>query len=450
MFFSVNPYTGERIAQYKALSDRDIQDALELSVEAGKIWRKETVSARAALLLNTAEILREDKERFALMITQEMGKPITESRAEIDKCAWVCEYYAENAAIYLEDEFVQTDAQRSYIRKQPLGLILAIMPWNFPFWQVFRFAAPTLTAGNTALLKHAANVMGCAEMIEEIFMKAGYPAGVFQNLYINHEQVNDLLSNPVVKAVSLTGSERAGVAIATQAGKYVKKCLLELGGNNAFIVLKDADIDLTVQMAVKARMLNNGQSCIAAKRFIVVDAIHDEFVYAFTEALKELKYGNPEDESTDYGPMARADLAEALQNQMLASIAQGAKLVLGGEQEAAMHEISLLTEVKPGMPAFDEETFGPLVAVIRAKDEQEAIKLAQETKYGLGLSIFSRDVNAAEGLVDQFEDGAVFINALVKSDPRLPFGGTKLSGYGRELAKEGILEFVNLQTVYIN
>ena len=449
MFFSVNPYTGERIAQYKALSDRDIQDALELSVEAGKIWRKETVSARAALLRNTAEILREDKERFALMITREMGKPIIESRAEIDKCAWVCEYYAENAAIYLEDEFVKTDAQRSYIRKQPLGLILAIMPWNFPFWQVFRFAAPTLTAGNTALLKHAANVMGCAEMIEEIFMKAGYPAGVFQNLYINHEQVNDLLSNPVLKAVSLTGSERAGVAIATQAGKYVKKCLLELGGNNAFIVLKDADIDLTVQTAVKARMLNAGQSCIAAKRFIVVDAIHDEFVYAFTEALKELKYGNPEDESTDYGPMARADLAEALQNQMLASIAQGAKLVLGGKQEAAMHEISLLTEVKPGMPAFDEETFGPLVAVIRAKDEKEAIKLAQETKYGLGLSIFSRDVKAAEGLVDQFEDGAVFINALVKSDPRLPFGGTKLSGYGRELAKEGILEFVNLQTVYI-
>ena len=450
MFFSVNPYTGERIAQYKALSDRGIQDALELSVEAGKIWRKETVNTRVALLLNTAEILREDKERFALMITQEMGKPITESRAEVDKCAWVCEYYAENAAIYLEDEFVQTDAQRSYIRKQPLGLILAIMPWNFPFWQVFRFAAPTLTAGNTALLKHAANVMGCAEMIEEIFMKAGYPAGVFQNLYINHEQVNDLLSNPVVKAVSLTGSERAGVAIATQAGKYVKKCLLELGGNNAFIVLKDADIDLTVQMAVKARMLNTGQSCIAAKRFIVIDAIYDEFVYAFTEALKELKYGNPEDESTDYGPMARADLAEALQNQMLASIAQGAKLVLGGKQEATMHEISLLTEVKPGMPAFDEETFGPLVAVIRAKDEQEAIKLAQETKYGLGLSIFSRDVKAAEGLVDQFEDGAVFINALVKSDPRLPFGGTKLSGYGRELAKEGIFEFVNLQTVCIN
>ncbi len=450
MFFSVNPYTGERIAQYKALSDRDIQDALELSVEAGKIWRKETVNTRVALLLNTAEILREDKERFALMITQEMGKPIIESRAEVDKCAWVCEYYAENAAIYLEDEFVQTDAQRSYIRKQPLGLILAVMPWNFPFWQVFRFAAPTLTAGNTALLKHAANVMGCAEMIEEIFMKAGYPAGVFQNLFINHEQVNDLLLNPVVKAVSLTGSERAGVAIATQAGKYVKKCLLELGGNNAFIVLKDADIDLTVQMAVKARMLNTGQSCIAAKRFIVVDAIYDEFVYAFTEALKELKYGNPEDESTDYGPMARADLAEALQNQMLASIAQGAKLVLGGKQEATMHEISLLTEVKPGMPAFDEETFGPLVAVIRAKDEQEAIKLAQETKYGLGLSIFSRDVKAAEGLVDQFEDGAVFINALVKSDPRLPFGGTKLSGYGRELAKEGILEFVNLQTVYIN
>lgn len=449
MFFSVNPYTGERIAQYKAFSNREIQDAVELSVETGKIWRKESVAARAELLVNAAKILREDKERFALMITREMGKPIIESRAEIDKCAWVCQYYAENAAIYLEDEFVQTDAQRSYIRKQPLGLILAIMPWNFPFWQVFRFAAPTLTAGNTALLKHAANVMGCAEMIEEIFTKAGYPDGVFQNLCISHEQVNDLLSIPVVKAVSLTGSERAGVAIATEAGKHLKKCLLELGGNNAFIVLKDADLDLTVQTAVKARMLNAGQSCIAAKRFIVVDAIHDEFVYAFTEALKELKYGNPEDESTDYGPMARADLAEALQNQMLASIAQGAKLVLGGEQEAAMHEISLLTEVKPGMPVFDEETFGPLVAIIRAKDEQEAIKLAQETKYGLGLSIFSRDVKAAEGLVDQFEDGAVFINALVKSDPRLPFGGTKLSGYGRELAKEGILEFVNLQTVYI-
>lgn len=449
MFFSVNPYTGERIAQYDALSERDIQDALELSVAAGKIWCKETVDARAALLLNAAKILREDKERFALMITREMGKPIIESRAEIDKCAWVCEYYAENAAIYLEDEFVETDAQRSYTRKQPLGVILAVMPWNFPFWQVFRFAAPTLTAGNTALLKHAANVMACAEMIEEIFTKAGYPAGVFQNLCISHEQVNHLLSIPVVKAVSLTGSERAGVAIATEAGKHLKKCLLELGGNNAFIVLKDADIDLTVQTAVKARMLNAGQSCIAAKRFIVVDAIYDEFLQAFTEALRALKYGNPEDEWTDYGPMARVDLAEALQNQMLASIAQGAKLILGGKQEAAMHEISLLTEVKPGMPAFDEETFGPLVAIIRAKDEQEAIKLAQETKYGLGLSIFSKDIQRAESLVDQFEDGAVFINELVKSDPRLPFGGTKWSGYGRELAKEGILEFVNLQTVYI-
>ena len=449
MFTSLNPYNNEVLASYEVISSRQMHHKVDVSDKAFRSWKMVSLAERLSLLKRLADILRKHQESYALMITQEMGKPIYESRAEIAKCAWVCDYYAANSVEFLADKRIATDASKSYVRIEPIGIILAIMPWNFPFWQVFRFAVPTLIVGNTVMLKHASNVMGCAFLIEDIFRKAGYPESVFQTLAVSHEQTEELLSREEVRAVSLTGSERAGVAIAQIAGKNLKKCVLELGGNNAFIVLHDADLELTIRTAVKARMLNSGQSCIAAKRFIVVEAIYDEFVLGFKNALKQLKYGDPMDESTDYGPLARRDLAEELQDQLKKSIAKGAKLELGGLQVEAMHELTLITGVKPGMPAFDEETFGPLVAVIQAKDEHEAIQLASRTKFGLGLSIFSNDTKRAEALVPLFEDGAVFINDLVKSDPRLPFGGTKLSGYGRELSKEGILEFVNKKTVYI-
>jgi succinate-semialdehyde dehydrogenase/glutarate-semialdehyde dehydrogenase len=449
MFKSINPYTNQEIATYPALSDEEMHTCVEQSQEAYSSWGKQPLKDRCTLLNGAAAILREHKNRYALMITREMGKPLSESEAEVEKCAWVCEYYAQHAEEFLKDKHIQTEASKSYVRIEPLGCILAVMPWNFPFWQVFRFAAPTLAAGNTALLKHASNVMACAYMIEEVFTLAGFPKYAFQTLAINHEQTEVLIGREEVKAVSLTGSERAGVAVAQTAGKHLKKCVLELGGSNAFLVLADADLELSVETAVKARMLNTGQSCIAAKRFIVVTDIYTQFMEQFKQALRKLKYGNPEEASTDYGPMARQDLAEDLQDQLSESVAMGAKLVFGGKQEGAMHELSLLTGVKPGMPVFDEETFGPLVVVVKAQNESEAIQLAQQTKYGLGLSIFSRDTERAEDLVSMFEDGAVFINELVKSDPRLPFGGTKLSGYGRELSKEGILEFVNKKTVYI-
>ncbi|MBL6875398.1 MAG: NAD-dependent succinate-semialdehyde dehydrogenase [Chitinophagales bacterium] len=449
MFTSLNPYNNEFLASYDAISSIQMHHKVDASDKAFRAWKLTSLAERLSLLKRLADVLIKHQEPYALMITQEMGKPIHESRAEIAKCAWVCEYYAAHSEEFLADKCIATDASKSYVRIEPIGSILAIMPWNFPFWQVFRFAVPSLSVGNTALLKHAPNVMGCAFLIEDVFLKAGYPVGVFQTLAVSHEQTEELLAREEIRAVSLTGSERAGIAIAQIAGKNLKKCVLELGGNNAFIVLHDADLELTIRTAVKARMMNAGQSCIAAKRFIVVEAIYDEFILGFKNALKQLKYGDPMDESTDYGPLARRDLAEQLQDQLKKSIAKGALLELGGKQVEAMHELTLITGVKPGMPAFDEETFGPLVAVIRAKDEHEAIELASRTKFGLGLSIFSKDIKRAEALVPLFEDGAVFINDLVKSDPRLPFGGTKLSGYGRELSKEGILEFVNKKTVYI-
>ncbi len=344
---------------------------------------------------------------------------------------------------------IATDAAKSFVRHDPIGSVLAIMPWNFPFWQVFRFAAPTLTAGNTGLLKHAPNVFGCAQQIEEVFTKAGYPSYVFQNLIVHHDETEKIISHETVKAITLTGSEKAGSAVAEISGRYIKKTVLELGGNNAFIVWDDADIDYAVKIALTARMLNCGQSCIAAKRFILVEDIYDEFVTKFTDAVKQLKFGDPLDENTTIGPLARLDLAEQLNNQVKESVAQGAKLLLGGNQNGCYHEATILGDVVPGMAAFDEETFGPLAAMIKAKDIDHAFELSEKSKYGLGVTVCTKNTEKALEYANRVSDGAYFINEMVKSDPRLPFGGTKNSGYGRELSKDGMMEFVNRKTVYV-
>lgn len=448
-FQSVNPYNNKEVGRYKAQTTVEIENILDKSGDAFKTWGKQPLHHRTELLKKAGQVLRDNVEEYAQMITAEMGKPISESRAEVNKCAWVCDYYAENAALFLAPEEVKTDATESFVRYDPLGTVFAIMPWNFPFWQVFRFAAPTLTAGNTGLLKHAPNVFGCALKIEEVFKKAGYPEGVFQNLIVHHDQTEKIIAHDTVKAVTLTGSEMAGAAVGQLAGKYIKKSLLELGGNNSFIVWEDADIDQAVKTAVSARMLNCGQSCIAAKRFILLEGIYDEFVSKFTEAVSQLKAGDTNDEVTQVGPLARKDLADQLNRQVKNSVKQGAKVLLGGNQDNCFHEPTILGDVKPGMTAFDEETFGPLAAIIKAKDIDEAFRLSELSKYGLGTTVFTKDTAKAIEMAYRVSDGAYFVNELVKSDPRLPFGGTKRSGYGRELAKEGMREFVNIKTVYV-
>lgn len=448
-FQSLNPYNNKEVGQYKAHTVDEIDKILDKSGEAFKLWSREPLVHRAKLIKRAGEVLRDNVEEYADMITMEMGKPISESRAEVNKCAWVCDYYAENAAKFLAPEEISTDAKRSFVRFDPIGTVFAIMPWNFPFWQVFRFAAPTLTAGNTGVLKHAPNVFGCALKIGEIFTKAGYPEGVFQNLVVHHDQTEKIIAHDAVKAVTLTGSEMAGAAVGQLAAKYIKKSLLELGGNNSFIVWEDADIDQAVKTAVSARMLNCGQSCIAAKRFILLEGIYDEFVSKFVEEVSKLKAGDTKDEATKIGPLARKDLADQLNRQVKKSVAEGAKVLLGGNQSDCFHEPTILGDVKPGMSAFDEETFGPLAAIIKAKDIDDAFRLSELSKYGLGTTVFTKDTAKAIEMADRVSDGAYFVNELVKSDPRLPFGGTKRSGYGRELAKEGIREFVNIKTVFV-
>jgi succinate-semialdehyde dehydrogenase/glutarate-semialdehyde dehydrogenase len=448
-FKSINPYNGELIDKHIAHTPSEIKTLLEKSHTAFESWRKVPIPERAKLMRRAGEVLREGVETYAQMITLEMGKPISESRGEVNKCALACDYYAENTADFLADEIISTDAVKSFVKHEPIGTVLAIMPWNFPFWQVFRFAAPTLMAGNTGVLKHASNVFGCAKLIEEVFTKAGFPTGVFQNLIFDHDQTESIISNDAIKAVTLTGSERAGSTVAGLAGKYLKKSLMELGGNNAFIVWKDADIDKSVKTAVTARMMNCGQSCIAAKRFILVDEIYDEFVSKFIDAIKELHAGDPMDDKTKIGTLAREDLADELQSQVKRSLEVGAELLEGGNQKGCFHEPTVLGNVKPGMPAFDEETFGPLAAMIRAEDEHDAFRLSELSVYGLGVTVCTTNIEKALEMTDQVSDGAYFINELVKSDPRLPFGGTKRSGYGRELAKDGMMEFINRKTIYV-
>lgn len=448
-FKSINPYNGQEVGTYTSQSESEVTSMLEKAGEVFDSWRNVPIAQRALLMVKAGNILRENVEEYAKMITLEMGKPIKESRAEVNKCAWVCDYYAENTADFLTDEIIKTDGRKSLVKHDPIGCVLAIMPWNFPFWQVFRFAAPTLMAGNTGILKHSSNVFGCAKQIEEVFSKAGFPDGVFQNLIIHHDQTERIISHSAIKAITLTGSERAGTAVGQLAGKYLKKSLLELGGSNAFIVWEDADIDQAVKTAVTARMMNCGQSCIAAKRFILMEGIYDEFVSKFAEAITQLKSADPMEDDAEIGTMARKDLAEELQNQVQKSIDLGAKLILGGKQDNCYHEPTILGEVKPGMPAFDEETFGPLAAMVKAKDIADAFRLSELSAYGLGVTVCTTDIEKALSMSDQVSDGAYFINELVKSDPRLPFGGTKKSGYGRELAKDGMMEFINRKTIYI-
>lgn len=448
-FQSINPHNNEVVGNYTALSDDALISKLELADSAYKSWKQVDFATKAKLMNRAAEVLRENVEEYARMITLEMGKPISESRGEINKCAWVCEYYAENAEAFLSDEVIKTDASLSMVQHHPIGCVFAIMPWNFPFWQVFRFAAPTLMAGNTGMLKHAPNVFGCAEMMEDVFTKAGFPKGVFQNLIVHHDKTEMIIAHDAIQAVTLTGSEKAGSAVAALAGKYIKKSLLELGGNNAFIIWEDANLDQIIDAALVARMLNCGQSCIAAKRFILVGNMYDKFVGRFTEAISKLPAGEPLNDATKVGPLARIDLADQLQRQVKVSIEKGAELLLGGNQNNCFHEPTVLGNVTPGMPAFDEETFGPLAAMIKADSIDHAFELAEQSPFGLGLTVCTTDTEKALSMSHRVSDGAYFINELVKSDPRLPFGGTKKSGYGRELAKDGILEFVNRKTIYV-
>ncbi|MGJ8592610.1 MAG: NAD-dependent succinate-semialdehyde dehydrogenase [Aquaticitalea sp.] len=446
---TTNPYTNKVLKEYDLHTPNEIEKILMKSETCFKKWKKTTIKERCRLLENVSQILEDDKQSYAEQITLEMGKPINESIAEIQKCATLCDFYAANSDNFLADELIETDAHESFISYDPLGVILGVMPWNYPFWQVLRFAVPTLTAGNTVILKHASNVAGCSLMLQDLFEKAGYPEGCFQAIFADHDQIERLLEHENIKAVSLTGSEKAGRSIAEIAGKNLKKCVLELGGNNACIVLDDADLDAHFDTIFKARMQNTGQSCIAAKRFIVTDGIYNDFIKRFKKSTKSLKFGDPMDNSTTIGTLAREDLADILKKQVDASIKNGAKLTVGNTKNKAYFEPTVLEAVKPGMPVFDDETFGPIAAVIKAKSIEEAFVLAADTKFGLGTMVFTKDIDTAQQCIDDIQDGAFFINDLVKSDARLPFGGTKASGYGRELSKEGIHEFVNKKTVYI-
>jgi len=448
-FKSINPYNGENVGAYKAQTDEEIMQKLENAQEAFNTWRKVSIEERAGLVRKAGQVLLANVEEYAKMISLEMGKPIKEARGEVTKCAWVCDYYADNASAFLANEVIKTEASYSMVRHDPIGCVFAIMPWNFPFWQVFRFAAPTLIAGNTGILKHAPNVFGSAEMIADIFKIAGVPDGVFQNLIVHHDKTETIIAHDAIKAITLTGSERAGSAVAELSGKYIKKSLLELGGNNAFIVWEDADIDMAVKTALTARMLNCGQSCIAAKRFILLEGIYDEFVTKFTAAVAKLKAGDPLDESTEIGPLARIDLADQLQDQVRRSIEAGAELLLGGKQDKCFHEPTVLGNVTQEMPVFTEETFGPVAAMIKARDIAHAFELSEDSRYGLGVTVCTTNIEKALAMADEVSDGAYFINELVKSDPRLPFGGENQSGYGRELSKDGMMEFVNRKTIYV-
>ncbi len=446
---SINPKNSELLEQWEELTNKEVFMLVDKVAQYFKIWRKTSFKTRSNYMHNAAKILLERKQKLAQLITNEMGKPISESIAEIEKCAWVCKYYANTAERHLAAEIIESDALLSKVTYEPLGTILGIMPWNFPFWQVFRFLAPTLMAGNTALLKHASNVQGCALQIEQVFSDAGFPAYVFKTLVIGAAKVEPLIKNERVKAVTLTGSEWAGSMVASQAGSQIKKTVLELGGSNAFIVLNDAPVEKAVEIGIAARMMNAGQSCIAAKRFIIQRKIADEFIELFIQKTKTIKVGDPLDNETRLGPLSSQKQAEEVEQQVNRSLEMGAKMHVGGKRDGAFYYPTVLTDISRDMPVFCDEVFGPVAPIVVFDDIDEAIQLANASKFGLGISIITGDTKLAEDLVPQFEDGAVFINSLVKSDPRLPFGGTKFSGYGRELSRHGILEFVNAKTVYI-
>ena len=446
---SINPFDPSRIINYPQLSDMSLAIRLGRSYTAFTNYRQSSFEERAILMNRSAAILRERSREFAEAITREMGKPVKEAEAEVKKCAWVCEYYAENAALFLKEKLVDTEADESRVIFEPLGPILAVMPWNFPFWQVFRFAAPALMAGNTVLLKHASNVQACAATIEEIFKEAGFEEGVFQNLAVGSDRIAGIIASEYIKAVTLTGSEQAGVAVASEAGRHLKKCVLELGGSNAFVVLNDANRELTLNLAIPARMQNGGQSCIAAKRFILESWIAEDFIPQLVGMVEKLVVGDPMEEGTQVGPLASVKQAKEVEEQVRKSMEMGAKLLLGGERNGAFYQPTILSEVVSGMPVFDEEVFGPVFALMEASSPEHALELSNKSKFGLGMQLFSASERSAELFIRGAEEGAVFVNAMVKSDPRLPFGGTKKSGYGRELSEEGIKEFVNIKTIWI-
>jgi succinate-semialdehyde dehydrogenase / glutarate-semialdehyde dehydrogenase len=446
---SINPFTNKIIKEHRELNDHDIELIITLSSRAFEEWRETGFIKRSEHMFAAAALLRSNIEEYAMTITLEMGKPIKEAIAEIEKCAWVCDYYAENAEKFLSTEYFDTDADKSYVRYDPLGPVLGIMPWNFPFWQVFRFAVPALMAGNTVLLKHASNTQMCGEAIESIFRGAGFPADVFRNLAVGSARVEKIIRNELIRAVSLTGSEKAGQQVAAVAGSVLKKCVLELGGSNAFVVLAGADVARAAETGVVARFQNAGQSCIAAKRFIIERSISEEFVSLFTEKIKKIRSGDPSARETEMGPLCSTGQAEVVEDQLERSLAMGARLVTGGIREKAFISPSLVMDVTPGMPLFDEEVFGPVAPVTLADDSGHALILARSTSFGLGVSLFTSDTEKAEKEAARFHDGAVFINGHVKSDPRLPFGGTLRSGYGRELSVHGIREFVNTKAIWL-
>jgi len=453
MIQSINPANEKILKEYQETSEEELNNIILKAHNDFLDWKTTDFKFRSEKMKKAAVVLRNRKEEFAKIMTMEMGKPITQSRAEAEKCAWVCDYYADNAEKFLAKEEIKTDASKSFISYEPLGVVLAVMPWNFPFWQVFRFAAPNLMAGNAGILKHSSNVTGCALAIESIFKEAGFPGNLFRTLIISSKKVSSVIENKFVKAVTLTGSTAAGVSVAKNAGAQLKKSVLELGGSDPYLVLEDADLNAAAETCVNSRLLNGGQSCIAAKRFIVVEEIYNDFEELFLEKMKSKKMGDPFDEVNYLGPQARNDLRDELHQQVMKSVEKGAKLLLGGkipEGKGAYYPPTILTDVKPGMPAYDEELFGPVAAIIKVKDEEEGIKVANDTVFGLGAAVFTNDKTRGENIAKKYLNaGSCFVNEFVKSDPRLPFGGIKESGYGRELSAFGIREFVNIKTVYI-
>ncbi|MFZ2322352.1 MAG: NAD-dependent succinate-semialdehyde dehydrogenase [Ignavibacteriaceae bacterium] len=453
MLKSINPVSNQIIKSYDEMNSEESAKIISLVDDSFKSWKETPFVHRSALMKNAAQILRKNSEVYSNLMTVEMGKPIVQSRAEVEKCAWVCEYYAENAEKFLADEIIKTEASKSFVSYQPLGVILAIMPWNFPFWQVFRFAAPNLMAGNAGVLKHASNVSGCALAIEDIFRKAGFPTNLFRTLLVASKNTKEIISNEKIQAVTLTGSIQAGKSVAALSGSLIKKTVLELGGSDPYVVLEDADLQMAAMSCVNSRLINAGQSCIAAKRFIVVESEYDEFEKLYLQFMSDKKMGDPLDETNDLGPQATIQLRDELHQQVIKSVEQGAEIILGGyipQTEGAFYPPTILRNVKPGMAAFDEELFGPVAALIKAKNENEAIELANQSKFGLGAALFTGDIKKGERIAkEKLNSGCCFVNDFVKSDPRLPFGGIKESGYGRELSPFGIKEFVNIKTVYI-
>lgn len=453
---STNPVNGKLNKNYEEDSPELIEKKINQTQEAWLLWRETSFSHKSVLMRKMAECLRNQKEKLAAVMTLEMGKPVKEGISEIEKCALVCEYYAANAESFLNDEIIATDAAKSYVSYRPIGIVLAIMPWNFPFWQVFRFLVPALMAGNCGLLKHASNVPGCAQAIEQLVRESGFPDNVFQTLMIGSKAVNAVITNPNIKAVTLTGSTGAGMQVAAEAGRLLKKTVLELGGSDPYIILADADLEKAAETCVHSRLINNGQSCIAAKRFIVVSTVEKEFTALFKEKMMHKKTGDPFDPATDLGPMARADLRDELHQQVQRNIKAGATCILGGnipslEGDHAFYTPTILTGIKKGMSAYSEEIFGPVASFITAADTNDAIRLANDTSFGLGAAVFTKDQSLGEEIArNKLQAGACFINSFVKSDPRLPFGGINQSGYGRELGLFGIREFVNIKTVYLH